>query len=438
MPVRRVLLRVAALTIALGLTAAIAPVARAAGIPAPAASPGPEAPAPEGTPAPAGAPSTPAEPGTPGEPRLVAVVFDTDVVLVGGRGFPPSAQVSVKAETDDLSGTATVTSTAQGRLLLGFRVPEGFSGTVTLTARSGSAEATTSLSVTIPSGSTNIPTPQPPATPAPPGPAQPAGPGPAIPGNWKLAFGDEFDGAALDLTKWQMCNPSFRASCLPWNNEKQIFRTSAQNNPNVVVKDGQLHLVATKDGGQIYSGMVSTGPWPATFGPKPADYKGFSYTYGYYEGRVRIPKGNGFWPSLWALPWQQQQGGVGWPDTGEYDNFEIPGNNPSEYHFTAHWGGGFGECGHPCTPQTASISDASANWHTYGFDWSPDGLTWYVDGQKMGKTVTDPAAIKKHPFYIIANFSVGGDWGPLKGGVDAGTPFPASMDIDYLRVYQRG
>ncbi len=252
---------------------------------------------------------------------------------------------------------------------------------------------------------------------------------------WDLIFTDEFNGTALDLTKWIMCNPSFASSCNPWNNEKEKFNTSSSGNQNIVVSDGVLHLVTTKDSkGQIWSGMVSTGP--NKFNYNQPGYQSFQFTYGYYEGRVRMPKGNGFWPSLWMLPDQDKYGA--WPDSGEYDVVEIPGNTPTEYHFTSHWGpNGSGICGHPCTPQQATIADSSADYHTYGFDWEPDGLTWYVDGQKMGNKVTDPGAIKQTPFYIIANFSVGGDWGPLHGAPDATTKFPASMDIDYLRVWQK-
>jgi len=253
---------------------------------------------------------------------------------------------------------------------------------------------------------------------------------PTIGGTWKLAFNDEFTGSSLDLTKWIMCNPSFASSCNPYNNEQEKFRTTP-GNPNVKVSGGQLHLIATKENGQVYSGMVSTGPNKWNY-DQPG-YKGFQFTYGYYEGRVRIPKGNGFWPSMWMLPDQAKYGA--WPGSGEYDVFEIPGNDPTEYHFTAHWAGG-GVCGHACTPQEAHIADASAGFHTFGLDWEPTGLTWYVDGKKMGNTVTDGGAIKKTPFYIIANFSVGGSWGPLNGAPDGSTPFPASMDIDYLRVWQ--
>ena len=27
--------------------------------------------------------------------------------------------------------------------------------------------------------------------------------------------------------------------------------------------------------------------------------------------------------------------------------------------------------------------DASEGFHTYGFDWQPDKITWYVDGQEV-------------------------------------------------------
>ncbi|SNQ49602.1 Glycoside hydrolase family 16 (modular protein) [Frankia canadensis] len=471
-------------------------------------------------------------------PRLTLVLFQKDVVLVGGRNFPVGAAVRLVAVGDGLGAETSATADADGRVVVGFLVPGGYSGPVTVTATAsapsngaspasatpptptpspastatpalptpttttpagptppgptpastaaastavseggGLLTASATLSVTVPTGAAQgavVSTPPgatPPASPSPGGSAAgtarppaaspapsaspatvasgagssaavpPAGPTPSGPpagAGWRLVFGDDFTGTDLDRTRWQLCNPSFRALCLPWNDEKQVFNTAATNNPNVTVADGALHLTATRDAdGQIRSGMVSTGPWPASFGTPPAGYRGFSYTYGYYEGRVRIPRGNGFWPSMWELPVSSGQGAAGWPDTGEMDVFEIPGNNPTEYHFTAHWGGGGGACGHPCSPQQATISDASADWHVFGLDWEPDGLTWYVDGQKMGRTVTDPGAVKNTPFFVIANLSVGGTWKPLGAGVDASTPFPASMDIDYLRVYQR-
>jgi beta-glucanase (GH16 family) len=36
--------------------------------------------------------------------------------------------------------------------------------------------------------------------------------------------------------------------------------------------------------------------------------------------------------------------------------------------------------------------------------------------------------------YVIANLAIGGDW---PGNPDAATKFPGTMEIDYIRVYQK-
>jgi beta-glucanase (GH16 family) len=264
-------------------------------------------------------------------------------------------------------------------------------------------------------------------------------------GTWNLAFDDEFNGNSLDLTKWIMCNPSFARSCVPYNNEQELYDTTLPSNANVYVSGGDLNLVATKQNGQIYSGMVSTGP--NVFGYNQPGYNSFQFKYGYYEARVKLPKGDGFWPSMWMLPDQTIYGS--WPGSGEYDMFEVAGNNPSTVYMTEHDGqnGGAGD------GASDQVSDTSANYHVFGFDWEPDHLAWYIDGVQARSEICtnayaaanpgancdgyrNAAAIKNYPFYILANFSVGGSWGPLNGAPDGSTPFPATMSIDWVRVWQ--
>jgi Ca2+-binding RTX toxin-like protein len=79
---------------------------------------------------------------------------------------------------------------------------------------------------------------------------------------------------------------------------------------------------------------------------------------------------------------------------------------------------------------SAVVADTSAGFHTYGVDWEPDFITWYVDGQQVFQTAT-PADMNK-PMYMIANLAVGGDW---PGSPDGSTTFPATMQIDYIRAY---
>ncbi len=86
-------------------------------------------------------------PAATGRATLTVVLFDGDIVLVGGRGFSADGDVTVTAATTDLGGSATARAGADGRFILGFQVPAGFAGRVTVTARQGSLEASGSLDV---------------------------------------------------------------------------------------------------------------------------------------------------------------------------------------------------------------------------------------------------------------------------------------------------
>jgi beta-glucanase (GH16 family) len=39
-----------------------------------------------------------------------------------------------------------------------------------------------------------------------------------------------------------------------------------------------------------------------------------------------------------------------------------------------------------------------------------------------------------HPFYILLNIAVGGDW---PGNPDSTTSFPQAMLVDYIRVFKK-
>jgi len=292
------------------------------------------------------------------------------------------------------------------------------------------------------------PAPPPPPVTTPPPPAGEAPPSTPIgqTGTWNLAFDDEFNNdASLNLTKWIMCNPSFASSCVPYNDEQEIYNTVLPSNPNVNISGGNLSLVATKQNGQIYSGMVSTGP--NVFNYAQPGYTGFQFTYGYVDVAVKLPKGDGFWPAVWLLPNENTYGP--WPGSGEYDISEVAGNDPTTVYMTEH----DGENGSTGDEATDQVSDTSAGYHVFGFDWEPDHLAWYIDG-KLARTMicTDayaaanptadcdsyrnPAAIKDYPFFINMNLSVGGNWSALDGAPDSSTPFPSTMSIKWIRVWQ--
>jgi beta-glucanase (GH16 family) len=150
-------------------------------------------------------------------------------------------------------------------------------------------------------------------------------------------------------------------------------------------------------------------------------YHSFSQTYGYFEMRAQLAKGQGFWPAFWLMP---ENGS--WPP--ELDVAETLGQNPSGLITTVHSqaGGSYWKDG-----LWTAVPDTSAGYHTYGVDWEPDYITWYFDGQAVHKTAT-PADLNV-PMYMIANLAAGGYWPGSTDGVSS-----AQMNIDYIRAYASG
>ena len=207
---------------------------------------------------------------------------------------------------------------------------------------------------------------------------------------------------------------------LPTNGEQEWY-INANYAPTATIRpwtisDGILALSAALaapsiqpliDGYQYTSGAINTS-------------QSFSQTYGYFEMRAELPAGQGYWPAFWLLP---ENGS--WPP--EIDVIEMLGNNPSVYYTSIHSGTASAEVN---AGQGNTVLDTSAGFHTYGVDWEPEFITFYFDGSPVYQTPT-PADMNT-PMYMIANLAVGGSW---PGDVDASTPFPGQMQIDYIRAY---
>jgi len=207
---------------------------------------------------------------------------------------------------------------------------------------------------------------------------------------------------------------------LPTNGEQEWY-VNANYAPTATVKpwgidEGILTLTAALaapsiqpliNGYEYTSGQINTS-------------QSFSQTYGYFEMRAELPAGQGYWPAFWLLP---ENGS--WPP--EIDVMEMLGNDPNVYYTSTHSGTASTEVN---AGQGNTVPDTSAGFHTYGVDWEPDFITFYFDGNSVYQTPT-PADMNQ-PMYMIANLAVGGTW---PGDVDASTPFPGQMQIDYIRAY---
>jgi beta-glucanase (GH16 family) len=250
-------------------------------------------------------------------------------------------------------------------------------------------------------------------------PAKPADP--TFPAT-RMVFDDEFNGASgtkPDGSKWTQ---DFGGG----QNGEQEYYTNGDN--TIMNGNGQLVITAKKEssnGHDYTSGRINTGGH-------------FTFQYGRVEARVKVPKGQGFWPAFWMMG-ADFLSGRPWPYNGEVDIMEILGKDTFTSYSTLHapmynGGGGYGQ-----SYKAAGGADLSADFHTYAAEWDSKGIRFYLDNtlvfnaDKNTVENTRGAWIYDHPFYIILNLAVGGDW---PGAVDATTPFPSQMLVDYVRVYQ--
>ena len=82
---------------------------------------------------------------------------------------------------------------------------------------------------------------------------------------------------------------------------------------------------------------------------------------------------------------------------------------------------------------SVKVPDYWEQFHEYAIEWTPKGLTYYVD-QTAYKSYTDPKQLPVNPHFMMLNSAVGGPW---PGSPNAKTVFPAYHYIDYVRVSQK-
>jgi beta-glucanase (GH16 family) len=256
-------------------------------------------------------------------------------------------------------------------------------------------------------------------------PALAAPPAPPSGHVWQQTFGDEFNGVALDPTKWTSCYWWVNGGCTNSGNNELEWYTPG----NVTESGGTLKLRAQQQttlapDGKTYSytsGMISSGRSTSLLSTPPK----FQFKYGYMEMRAKLPKGQGLWPAFWTLPSSQD-----WPP--EIDVMEALGSRPSDVLTGVFNKDAGGKTVHDATWVTG-LADYTADFHTFGVDWEPTSLTWYVDGVERFR-VTDPAKIPSEAMYVLADLAVGGNW---PGSPDSSTAFPSDFEIDWIRVWQQ-
>ncbi|MDF9839801.1 MULTISPECIES: family 16 glycosylhydrolase [unclassified Paenibacillus] len=265
---------------------------------------------------------------------------------------------------------------------------------------------------------------------------------PAIAG-MNLIWQDEFSGTALDTSKWNYETGYYISDDVNswgWGNaELQHYTNSTQN---VFVSGGQLNIRALNDHrsfpqdpnryAEYSSGKINT-------------KDNLSLQYGRVDIRAKLPTGDGIWPALWMLPEDAAYGA--WAASGEIDIMEakgrLPGTTSGAIHFGGQWPVNRYIAGEYHFPQGQTFAN---DYHVYTMVWEEDNMKWYVDGKFFFKVTREqwysvaapnnPNAPFDQPFYLIMNLAVGGHFDG--GRVPAASDIPATMQVDYVRVYKEG
>ena len=251
---------------------------------------------------------------------------------------------------------------------------------------------------------------------------------------WKLVWNDEFDGDALDTTKWE-----YRLHLLQ-------KRHNTFTDEGLTLKDSCVHLNLIEKDGQFYSQHLQTGynyldrpgktccfsgnsgkfVWPIS---KLREHK-FLHKYGYYECRAKLQQKPGWWSAFWLQS----------PITGccldpklagvEVDIMENFERDNTITHVN-HWDG-CGDDHKSIASKRFDIGHTPDEFHLFGCEWAKDGYTFYVDG-KQTFHVDGPVSNQKQ-FILVSTECMGYRTSDnpdprLKGSV------PDAFVVDFVRVY---
>ena len=244
------------------------------------------------------------------------------------------------------------------------------------------------------------------------------------------SWSDEFNGPAgssFDRSKWtaDLGGHGFG------NQERQFYTTLQQN----VAMDGKGNLVITALAAPDSSTYTC---WYGKCRYTSARLltKGlFTQTYGRFEARIRVPRGQGIWPAFWMLG--SDIDAVGWPSCGEIDIMEHIGREPAVAYGTLH-GPGYSGAQGISRGDTLRSGLYADDFHVFAISWRPNEIRWFIDGREYHRLTPAnlPAGAKwvfDHPFFLILNLAVGGSW---PGDPDASTTFPQQLVVDYVRAYR--
>jgi beta-glucanase (GH16 family) len=279
----------------------------------------------------------------------------------------------------------------------------------------------------VPSTAPTSPTPTPSPSPVPSG---PCGPEVRKPDGtpWRCTFSDDFDGTALDTSKWTPLTTAVTGL----NNGGDCWLSSPYN---IALHDGTLRLTTRREkqpfrctslGGTSYVTQYSSGS--VTTSGK------FNQAFGRFSFRAKFPAGDepGVMASLWMHPYRQKYGK--WPTSGEIDVAEYFSRYPDRaipyvHHKTAS--------PDPTVTNTRCMVDDPSKFHTYTAVWTPGRVVISFDDRVcLDHAIhSAPPLTGSQPFDQPFSIHLSQCLGGANNRVNPDTVLPATTEVDWVRIW---
>ena len=181
------------------------------------------------------------------------------------------------------------------------------------------------------------------------------------------------------------------------------------------------------------------------------------FRYGYLEVRARVPFRHGAWPSFWLTGSKRERTMPWYPEADVFEVFSSTNTVVSTIHKWQPPGKHVALTASKKTKGSdyrfADCSKLNDEFHTYGFEWTPTTMKFYVDGTlhlTMFLDAEHDFALPdgslsglegfRDPMGININnevFTPGHGWCPKAYACTPEDPLPIEYWIDWVRLWQR-
>jgi len=240
---------------------------------------------------------------------------------------------------------------------------------------------------------------------------------------WSCTFADDFSGTTLDRSRWTVATHYITGSSNAY--------ACAIDDPSVVnVANGSLNLSVRTVQDPVPCDIVTAGATTQYVAGTVSTAQSFNQKYGRFEARIRNTATSfpGLHEAFWL--WPVDQGGKSWPESGEIDVSETYSVYP-DLSFPYLHAASDSQGATPGFNTAWNCAAKRGEWNTYALEWSASRIEFFVNGNSCLVNTSADQTFAKAYIPILTQAL-----GAYNNSYDGRAPLPATMNVDYLRVWK--